>query len=57
MSTLFFIHVDFSKPFILATNTSNFALSVAFSQLADYKLFHLIDFRLHTLLQKWGAVH
>jgi hypothetical protein len=40
-----FIHVDPSKPFVLETNASNFALGVVLSQPKKDNLLHLIDFR------------
>jgi len=44
-TTPLLIHVDPSKPFVLKTNTSNFALGDIFSQLEKDKLFHLVGFR------------
>jgi hypothetical protein len=38
------IHVNPSKPFVLKTNTFDFALSVVLSQLGKYNLFHLVGF-------------
>jgi hypothetical protein len=38
------IHVDPSKPFVLWTNVSNFAISVVPSQLGKNNLFHLVNF-------------
>jgi hypothetical protein len=41
------IHVDLFKPFILATDVSNFAIGVMLSQLGKDNLFNPINFRSH----------
>jgi hypothetical protein len=38
------IHVNPSKPFVLETDASNFALGVVVSQLGKYNLFHPVGF-------------
>jgi hypothetical protein len=43
----FLIHVDFSKPFVLETYTSNFVVGVMFSQLREDNFFHPIGFCFH----------
>jgi hypothetical protein len=46
-TTPLLIHVDLSKPFILETNVSDFAIGVTFSQLGVDNLFHHINFCFH----------
>jgi hypothetical protein len=47
MTTEFFIHADPSKPFILETDTSDFALGVIFSQPKEDNFFHPVGFHSH----------
>jgi hypothetical protein len=43
-TTPLLIHANPSKPFVLKTNASNFALNVVFSQPKEDNLFHLVGF-------------
>jgi hypothetical protein len=48
-TTPLLIHVHPSKPFVLETNTSNFALNVVLSQATKDNLLHPIHFHFHKL--------
>jgi hypothetical protein len=43
-TTPLLIHVDASKPFVLETNASDFALGAILSQPGENNLFHLVGF-------------
>jgi hypothetical protein len=40
----FFIHVDPSKPFVLKTNTSDFAINIVLFQVGENNFLRLVDF-------------
>jgi hypothetical protein len=43
-TTLLFIHVNLSIPFVLEVNTFNFTIGVMFSQLGEENFLHHINF-------------
>ncbi len=44
ITTLLFIHVGPSRPFILEMDAFDFALNAIFSQIGEDNLFHLVGF-------------
>jgi hypothetical protein len=53
MSAPLLIHANSSKPLVLETNISDFAISTILSQLGEENLLHLVIFFLHRLITKF----